>query len=115
MLPSDFDIFSFSTKRCSMCTQNRENGWGGAASPLVIETRELAVVGQRGDLEVGRAVARVGMTVAAERGDQITHRAKVGLVGRARHLLRRLDAELFHVLAKRADPWLRVLRQLDAR
>ena len=35
-LPSDFDIFWFSTSRCSKCTQKRANGWPVAHSLCAI-------------------------------------------------------------------------------
>ena len=77
----------------------------------VIEPRELAVVGQRGDPEVHRAVAAVGVTARFERLDGRHHRPQVLLVGRARRLLRRLDAEGLSVFPKRRDVAVGVLAQ----
>ena len=82
---------------------------------VVIETRQPAVVGQRGDLEVDRSVAAVGVAVALEREDHLAHRAQVRLVGRARHLLRRLDARAaLGVVPEARDPLLRVVAQRHA-
>ena len=78
------------------------------AAPAVRTAGSVAI------LKVDRAVAAVGVAVALEREDHVAHRAQVRLVGRARRLLRRLDAELRRVLAERADPLLRVLAQRHA-
>ena len=83
--------------------------------PLGIEARELAVAGQRRDLEIGRTVARVGVAMASERLDQLAHRAQVGFIGGARRLFGRLDAQLLAVLAKRLDPLIGVLAERHRR
>ena len=68
--------------------------------PSLIEPRQPAVRGQRRDLEVDRSVASVGVAVALERQDHVAHGLHVGLVGGARRLFGRLDAEQLGVVAK---------------
>ena len=65
----------------------------------VIEARELAVLGERGDLEVDRPVASIGVPALFERADRLPHRLDVLGVGRARALLDGLQAERRGVLA----------------
>ena len=57
----------------------------------MVQPRQLAVIGLRGNLEIRRAVTRVRVTVARERRDEVAHRAQVRSVRGARHLLGRLD------------------------
>ena len=82
---------------------------------FVIEPRQLAVRRQRRDLEVDRSVARVGMAALAERVDHVGHRLQVRIVGRARRVFDRLDAERGGVLAKRLDVLIGVFAQRQAR
>ena len=71
--------------------------------PAWIETRELAVAGQRRNLEVDRAVAAVGMAVALERLDRLPHRLDVLGIRGARILFDRLEPEGGGVLLERGD------------
>ena len=80
----------------------------------VIEARQLAVLRERRDLEVDRPVAAVGVAVALERLDHVGHRRDVLVVGGARLLLDRLEAERRGVLAERGDELVRVLAQRHA-
>ena len=81
----------------------------------MIEPRQLAVGRQRRDLEIDRAVGRVGVPPLAERVDHVGHRLQVLVVGGARRVLDRLDAERQRVLAKRLDVLVGVLAQRQAR
>src|SRR6185436_355452 len=81
---------------------------------LEIEVRELAVVLHRGDLEVDRSVAHVGVAVRAERGDEIGHRRDVRGIGRAGIFLDVFDAEGARVLAERGDELIGVRAQIHA-
>ncbi len=88
---------------------------GAGLDAFVIEARQLAVGRQRRDLEIDRAVGRVGMAPLAERIDHVGHRLQVLIVGGARRVLDRLDAERQRVLAKRGDELIGVLAQRQAR
>ena len=76
-----------------------------------VEVRQAAVGRERRDLEVDRPVATVGVAVVLERQHHLAHRAEVHLVGGARRLLRRLEAQARRVLAERLDPGVGVLAQ----
>jgi hypothetical protein len=78
----------------------------------MIEMRELAVIGPRGNPEVDGAVAAVGVPVAIERGDELAHRGDVRLVGGARRLLDRFQPEHTRVFAERGDVLLGVAAQI---
>ena len=80
----------------------------------VIEVRELAVGGERGDLEVDGPVAPVGVAVLFERLDRRGHGLDVVAVGRARRLFHRLEAERRRVLVEDRDVAVRVLAQRHA-
>ena len=83
---------------------------------VVIEARQLAVVGQRRDLEVDRSVAAVGVAVAARaRAIRSRHRAAGSASSVARGvLLDLLEAERPRVLAKRRDVLVGVGAQVHA-
>ena len=81
---------------------------------LGVETRQLSITGERRDLEVDRPVAAVGVSVGVERRDHLGHGAQVRLVGRARILFHRLEAERLRVLAERRDVLVRVGAQFHA-
>ena len=83
--------------------------------PGMIEVRELAVVRKRGDLEVDRSVAGVGVAVSLERLDRVAHRREVLGVGRPGVLLDRLETERRRVLAERLDEAPRVFAERHAR
>ena len=70
---------------------------------LVVEVRQLAVIGERRDLEVDRAVAAIGVPFLLEGGNEISHRPEVHFVGRARRLLDVFEPERPRVLAKERD------------
>jgi hypothetical protein len=80
----------------------------------MIEVRELAVSGERRDLEVDRAVAAIGVPVRLERLDRIAHRGDVGVVRGAGILLVFLEAERRRVLHERVDVAAGVLAQRQA-
>ena len=86
---------------------------GAALDAAVIETRELAVLGEGRNLEVDRAIALVGMAVLLERLDHPGHRRNV--IGGARRELHRLEAQRGGVLLERLDELLRVFAQRLAR
>ena len=79
---------------------------------LFVEMRELPVVGHGRDLEIDGSVADVGMAVPGERLDQIRHRAKIRLVGRARVLFDLLEAERAGILTKGLDVLLGVRTEI---
>ena len=81
---------------------------------IAIDVGELAVAWQCRDAEVDRPVGRVGVSALVERLDHLDHRAEIRLVGRARVLLDRFEAERRRILAKRGDVAVRVLAQRDA-
>ena len=83
---------------------------------VVVEPRQLAVVGQRRDLEVDRAVAAVGVAVAARAPSIMSAIAARFASSVARGvLLDRLEAERRGVLAERRDVLVGVLAQRHAR
>ena len=81
--------------------------------PLVVELRELAVVGQGVDLEVDRAIAPIGVTTRLERLDHLDHGAEVDLVGRPWIVLDPLQTERRRILEERVDVSIGVLAQRD--
>ena len=80
----------------------------------MVEPGQLAVVERRGDAEVDRAVAAVGVAVLLERGDHVAHRAQVRLVGGARAILDLLEPKRRRILVEGLDPGVGVSAQRDA-
>ena len=82
--------------------------------PLVVEARQPAVLLEGRDLVVGGPLAAVGVAGALERLDDAGHRLQVRLVGGARALLNRLEAERLGILEECGDPLVGVLAQRHA-
>ncbi len=112
--PGLVDFHSTKSRALSL-SYSSESIAGAGLDAFVIEARQLAVGRQRRDLEVDRSVARVGMAALAERVDHVGHRLQVLIVGGARRVFDRLDAERQRVLAKRGDVLIGVLAQRQAR
>ena len=81
---------------------------------IVIQPRELAIGGERRDLEIDRAVGAIGVAVLFELVDHAGHRLQVRLVGGPRRVFNRLDAERARILAKRRDVGVGVFAQRQA-
>ena len=75
---------------------------GAGDEPLRARTAELAVRRERGDVEVVAAVGPVRGARLLEALDQVDHLLDV--LGRARVVVRRPDAERFAILFERGDP-----------
>ena len=86
---------------------------GAGLDALVVEPRELPVLGKRRDAEVDRPVGGIRVAALAELQDHVDHRAQVGFIGRARVLLDRLESHRRRVFAKCLDVTIRVLPQRD--
>ena len=80
-----------------------------ALDPGVIEPRELAVFGKGRNFVVDGSVGRIGVAVALERLDHAGHRRDV--IGRARRVLDRLEAECRRVALEGLDELLRMFAQ----
>ena len=78
---------------------------------VLIEPRELAVLGEGGDAVVDRPFAAIRVAARVERLDHLDHRAQVRLVGRARHLFHRLEPERRGVFPERGNELVGVLAQ----
>ena len=70
---------------------------------FVIEPRQLSVGRQRGDLEVDRAVAGVGVAAAIELVDHVRHGLQVFRIRRPRRVFHRLDAKRHAAIRRDLD------------
>ena len=85
-----------------------------ALDALVIETRQLAVLGKGRNLEVDGPVAAIGVSALFERPDRLPHRLDVLGIGGARALFDDLEAERRRILAVRLDVAVGVFAQRHA-
>ncbi len=87
---------------------------GAALDALVIETRELAVLGKGRNLEVDGPVAAIRVAARFERPDRLPHRLDVLGIGGARALFHDLEAKRRRILAVRLDVAVGVFAQRHA-